>query len=196
MEAHGGYLCRFEDVDVAWLAQQARLALEDEGRTHDDVGLSVTLLPGGKVVRFSYDAPHAYGRNGARWYLAHQALAKRLSQHLRVAVHVYAFDPDELEQVVTWGGGRKVGGEALRYEDAELDDEDGDEEESFERMKLKWPLGHLATVLGISREALIRLPRQPTALIELSRPVEAAPLWRLFPHAFATVGVGARATAS
>jgi len=195
VEAHGGYLCRFEDVDVSWLVQQGQLALEDEGLSASDVGLCVTLLPGGKVIRFAFDAPYTYGRTGARWYLTHQALAQRLSQQLRATVHAYVFDPDELEQVTSWGGGRKVGGERLRYEDVELPDDDDltdEDESSFEKLKAKWPLGHLATVLGVSREELIRLPRQQTALLELSRPAPHAPLWRLFPAAFAGVSAGSK----
>ena len=101
MESHGGYLCRFEDVDVLWLQQLAREAIEADGHLADDCALLVTVLPGAKVVRLAFDGAHTYGRAGARWYLNHHALARRLSSHLRVAVHAYVFDPDELEQVVT-----------------------------------------------------------------------------------------------
>lgn len=185
MEAHGGYLSRYEDVDVAWLAQLARLALEEDGQAWEDCGLLITVMPGPRVVRFAFDGAHSYGRAGARWYMTHHAFARRLSQHLQAAVHAYVFDPDDLELVASYGNGRHVGGETLRYEDAEFPDgyEDDDEELSFELMKNKWPLGHLAKVLGVHREELIRLPRQKTALLDLAKEVPAGPLWHLFPHA-------------
>ncbi|MDX2015215.1 MAG: hypothetical protein SFW67_33790 [Myxococcaceae bacterium] len=181
VEAHGGYLCRFEDVDVAWLAQVARFALEEDGQGADDVALQVTVLGGPGLVRFAWDAPFTYGRAGARWYLSHHALARRLSEHLKTALHVYVFDPDELEQVMAYGNGRRVGGETLRYVDVELPD-DEDDEAAFERLKSKWPLGHLARVLGVAREELIRLPRQATVLVELGREYAPQPLWQLFPE--------------
>jgi hypothetical protein len=181
VEAHGGYLCRFEDVDVAWLAQVARFALEEDGQRPDDVALQVTVLGGPGLVRFAWDAPFTYGRAGARWYLSHHALARRLSEHLKTALHVYVFDPDELEQVMAYGNGRRVGGETLRYVDVELPDEE-DDEAAFERLKSKWPLGHLARVLGVAREELIRLPRQATVLVELAREYAPQPLWQLFPE--------------
>ena len=185
MEAHGGYLCGFEDVDVAWLQRLAREAIEADGHLADDCGLLVTVLPGARVVRFAFDGAHTYGRSGARWYLTHHTFAKRLSSHLKLAVHAYVFDPDDLEQVVSYGNGRKVGGETLKYEDAELPDDD--EEVSFDKLKNKWPMGHLARVLGVDREALIRLPRQTTALIDLTGEATAEPLWRLFPQALKNV---------
>ncbi len=179
VEAHGGYVCRFEDVDVAWLQQLARQALYEDRIEGTDAGLLVSVLPGAKVVRFAYDAGHTYGRKGARWYLQHHAFARKLSEHLRETVHAYVFDPDELEQVVSYGNGHQVGGEVLRYEDAELPDDD--DETSFEKAKAKWPLGHLGRVLGVQREELIRIARQTTALIDLGRPSAPQPLWQLFP---------------
>ncbi len=183
VEAHGGYLSRYEDVDVAWLWRLGQAALLDEGESPDDCGLLVTVMPGPRVVRFAFDGPHTYGRAGARWYMTHHAFARRLSEHLSSAVHAYVFDPDDLELVVSYGNGRPVGGETLRYEDAEFPDEDDDEDVSFEVMKNKWPLGHLAKVLGVRREELIRLPRQKTALLDLSKEVSPGPLWHLFPQA-------------
>lgn len=181
VEAHGGYLCRYEDVDVAWLQQVATQALEEDGRGADDVGLQVTILGGPRLIRFAWDAPFTYGRAGARWYLTHHALARRLSEHLKTALHVYVFDPDDLEQVMAYGNGRRVGGELLRYVDVELDDDD--DEAAFERLKDKWPLGHLARVLGVAREELVRLPRQASALVQLDQPLAPQPLWQLFPEA-------------
>ncbi len=181
VEAHGGYICLYEDVDVAWLHQVARLALEEDGQSYDDVGLQLTLLGGPRVLRLAWDAPFTYGRQGACWYLEHHALAKRLSEHLGVTMHAYVFDPDEVEQVTSYGNGRCVGGEQLRYLDAELPDDDEDEI-AFERLKDKWPLGHLARVLGVAREELIRIPRQATALIDLKNTHAPTPLWQVFPE--------------
>ncbi len=181
MEAHGGYLCLYEDVDVAWLHQLARGALEEDGQSCDDVGLQVTMLGGPRLLRFAWDAPFTYGRPGARWYMKHHALARRLSEHLGVTMHAYAFDPDELEQVTSYGNGHCVGGELLRYVDAEMPD-DEDDDFAFERLKAKWPLGHLARVLGVAREELIRIPRQATALIDLKGTHAPTPLWQVFPE--------------
>lgn len=180
MESHGGYLCQYEDVDAAWLQGIARLALEEEGQSTDDVGLLVTILGGPRIVRFAFDGPFTYGRPGARWYLTHHALARRLSEHLRLTVHAYAFDLEEVEQVIAYANGRRVGGELLQYEDVELPDED--EEDAFEKLQAKWPLGHVARVLGIERAELLRFPRKTSALIDLSRPVPPQPLWQLFPQ--------------
>jgi hypothetical protein len=167
-------------MDVAWLQQVARSALLEDGQATNDVGLQVTVLGGPGLVRFAWDAPFTYGRTGARWYLSHHALARRLSEHLKTALHVYVFDPDELEQVMAYGNGRRVGGELLRYVDVDFDESDG--EAAFEKLKAKWPLGHVARVLGIAREELIRLPRQSTVLIELDRPYAPQPLWKLLPE--------------
>ncbi|MER2564830.1 MAG: hypothetical protein ABTQ32_29165 [Myxococcaceae bacterium] len=158
----------------------ARHALEEDGQSTTDVGLQVTVLGGPGLVRFAWDAPFTYGRQGARWYLSHHALARRLSEHLKTALHVYVFDPDELEQVMAYGNGRRVGGEMLRYVDVDFDEEDDDA--AFEKLKGKWPIGHLARVLGVDREELIRLPRQSTVLIELDRHYHPQPLWQLFPE--------------
>jgi hypothetical protein len=183
VEAHGGYLGRYEDVDVSWLQSLGREALESEGLDAGDCGLLVTVIPGQRVVRFAFDGPHTYGRQGARWYLNHHAFARRLSEHLNQTVSAYCFDPEELEQVINYGNGRRVGGELLRYEDVELDDEADDDDTSFEAMKQKWPLGHLARVLGVERDVLIKLPRQSSALIELAKPAQNGPLWQMFPQA-------------
>jgi hypothetical protein len=158
----------------------ARLALEEDGQSSEDAGLLVTVLGGPRIARFAWDAPFTYGRQGARWYLTHHALARKLSEHLRVTVHAYAFDPDEVEQVIAYADGRRVGGESLRYEDAELPE--GDDEDAFERLQQKWPLGYVARVLGIERAELLRIPRNSSALLDLARPQEPKPLWQLFPE--------------
>lgn len=180
MESHGGYLCQYEDVDAAWLQQVAREALLEDGQSPDDAALLVTVLGGPRIARFAFDGPFTYGRKGARWYLTHHALARRLSEHLRGAVHAYAFDPDEVEQVTAWANGRRVGGETLRYEDAELPDDEDDL--AFHKAQAKWPLGYLARVLGIRREQLLRIPRQQTAFIDLRSALAPRPLWQLFPE--------------
>jgi hypothetical protein len=181
LESHGGYLCQYQDLDAAWLRQLACQALEEDGQSPADVGLLVTILGGPGIVRFAWDAPFTYGRRGARWYLTHHALARRLSEHLRVTVHAYAFDPEEVEQVIALANGRRVGGEVLRYADVELPDEDADDD-AFEKLQAGWPLGYLARVLGIDRAELLRIARASSALIELGRPLAPQPLWRLFPE--------------
>lgn len=181
MEAHGGYLCQYADVDAAWLHELACAALAEEGQSPADASLLVTVLGGPQIARFAWDGPFTYGRQGARWYLTHHALAKRLSEQLNITVHAYAFDPEEVEQVTAYANGRKVGGECLRYEDAELPDDEEDED-AFARVQARWPLGHVARVLGIDREQLLRIPRNLSALVDLSRPQPAQPLWQLFPE--------------
>lgn len=178
-EPHGGYLCRYQDIDVSWLKQLALDALREDGQSGMDVGLQVTVLGHPEVVRFAFDGPFTYGRSGAQWYRTHHALARRLSEHLRLTVHSYVYDSDELEQVVAFGDGRRVGGELIRYEDVDLDD-DGDEAYVFAASK--WPLGHLARVFGLAREELVRIPRRPTALLELMQHSAPQPLWQLFPE--------------
>jgi hypothetical protein len=181
LESHGGYLCQYEDVDAAWLQHVARLALEQDGQPSDDAGLLVTVLGGPRIVRFAWDAPFGYGRRGARWYLDHHELAKRLSEHLQVTVHAYAFDPEEVEQVIAFANGRRVGGELLRYSEVELPDDEADVG-AFERLQSRWPLGYVARVLGIERAELLRIPRRTSALIELGRPIASQPLSQLFPE--------------
>src|SRR5262245_15040428 len=107
-EAHGGYLCQLDGLDGAALPGLARQALATEGQSAEGAGLLVSAHK--RVVRFAYDGPHTYGRRGARWYGRHHALAELLSRAYPSPVHVYVYDPDDLEQVVTYGGGRRVGG--------------------------------------------------------------------------------------
>jgi hypothetical protein len=168
LEAHGGYLCRLGDIAVSQLVELARAALTEDGQDPSNCSLMISVIPGSRVMRLAYDAPHTYGRRGAHWYDEHQALARRLSGELDLTVHAYVLDPDELEQVVTYGAGHRVGGECVRYEDAELpDDEGGLEEADFHELAARWPLGHLSKVLGIDRQELVRMPRAPTVLLNL-----------------------------
>jgi len=169
-EAHGGYLCRLDGLDGRALPAIAREALSQDEEASEGTGLLVSVSK--KVVRLAYDAPFTYGRRGARWYGRHHALAERLSVHCGVAVHAYVFDPDELEQVVTYGAGHRVGGETVRYEDAEIDDEDISEE-AFEALRNRWPMAHLGRLLGLTREEILRLPYARSVLMPLD--VEAGP---------------------
>jgi hypothetical protein len=163
-EAHGGYLCRLESLPGDVLPRLAREALASEGEPSEGAGLLVSVVK--KVVRFAYDAPHTYGRRGAHWYGGHHALAVQLSTALGATVHAYVFDPDELEQVVTYGGGPGGGGETLHYADVEVD-EDELSEEAFDKLRERWPMGRLARLLGLSRREVVRLPRARSVLIPL-----------------------------
>jgi hypothetical protein len=169
-EAHGGYLCRLESMAGEELPRLARESLEADGQQSDGAGLLISVVK--KVVRFAYDAPHTYGRRGAQWYGKHHALAARLSTAFGVTVHAYVFDPDELEQVVTYGGGQRVGGETLRYDDAEIED-DALSEEAFEKLRQRWPMGRLGRLLGLARAELLRLPYARSILVPLES--DAAP---------------------
>ena len=179
--SHGGYLCRYDDLDVSWLQLIARQALHDDGQSWESCQLSVTVLGASQLVRFAFEAPFTAGRRGAQWYLSKHSLARSLSEHLRMPVHAYTLIADELEQVTAYGNGRRVGGELLSYDDVEMPDLD--DERAFEHMQAGWPLGHLARVLGVSRDTLIRLPKTPSTRIDLESPQEQRPLWHLFPAA-------------
>lgn len=180
VESHGGYLCQYEDVDAQWLHLLARQALLIDGQSPDDAALLVTVMGGPRIARFAWDGTFTYGKAGASWYLTHHTLARRLSEELGLTVHAYAFDPDEEEQVTTYADGRRVGGESLRYEEAEWPD--SEDVLTFEHVQSRWPLGHLARVLGVRRQELLRIPRQATAYLDLSRPMSSKPLWTLFPE--------------
>ena len=169
-DAHGGYLCRLDTLEGGELPLLARESLEADGQPSEGAGLLVSVVR--KVVRFAYDGPHTYGRRGAQWYGKHHALAARLSTTYGTTVHAYVFDPDELEQVVTYGGGHRVGGETLRYDEAEIEDE-ALSEEAFEKLRERWPMGRLGRLLGLDRSELLRLPYARSVLIPLD--VDAAP---------------------
>jgi hypothetical protein len=180
VESHGGYLCRVDSVELDALAVLAAKALRAEQVADPkDVALLVSAIPDRKILRLAYDAPFTYGRLGARWYGAHQHLAQLASEALGTQVHAYVLDAEEFEEVTTYGGGRRVGGDRLRYEDAELP-EDLDDDDAFERMKDRWPLGHLAYIFGISRAELVRLPRAaPSTLLDLAAVGTEDPRWAL-----------------
>jgi len=166
IEAHGGYLVRAETLEGVDLQALARDALEKEGVAETSVGLLVSTWAPRKLVRLAYDAPYTYGRQGARWYRGHHALAEALSRAAPLTVHAYVFDPDLLEGVVTYGGGARVGGETLVYDELDLDlDELSDAE--FEAARDHWPLGRLAQLLGLTRGELLRLPYAQGELLSL-----------------------------
>lgn len=157
----------------------ARESLAAEGESPDSAGLHISVIPRRKVVRLAYDAPFTYGRRGAHWYGVHVRLAESLSAVLHATVHAYVFDPDELEQVQGFGDGRRVGGERLRYEDAEAGELELTESQ-FAALQQKWPLGHLAYVFGVTRKELLRLPRSQSVLVSLDgrgSPTELTELW-------------------
>ncbi len=177
-EAHGGYLCRLESLEGGELPRLARESLEADGQPAEGAGLLVSVVR--KVVRFAYDGPFTYGRRGAQWYGEHHALAARLSTAFGVTVHAYVFDPDALEQVVSYGGGHRVGGETLVYEEEELED-DALTEEAFDKLRERWPMGHLGRLLGLTRPELLRLPYARSVLLALDGDAPPA-LEPLFPE--------------
>ncbi len=163
LEAHGGYLFILEQYPTAELIRLARLALAEDGHNGESCSIAVSRVPGKKVTRLAFDSPHTYGRRGALWYEEHHALARLLSSQANTRVHVYVLDPEDYERVITYAGGRSVGGEALRYDDV---DPPPDEHE-FKKMQSQWPLGYLAQLLGVTRADLVSLPRAPSVLLEL-----------------------------
>jgi hypothetical protein len=163
-EAHGGYVCRLESLEGGEIPRLARESLEADGQPSEGAGLLVSVAR--KVVRFAYDGPFTYGRRGAQWYGEHHALAARLSTAFGVTVHAYVFDPDELEQVVSYGDGHRVGGETLLYDEEELED-DALSEEAFDKLRERWPMGHLGRLLGMTRAEVLRLPYARSVLLPL-----------------------------
>ncbi|MBJ6761959.1 hypothetical protein JGU66_14385 [Myxococcaceae bacterium JPH2] len=140
------------------MAREALTLDSAEGAT----ALRVTVNRRRKVVRLAFVAPFTAGRQGAHWYAAHHALARLLSRAANATVHAYAYvyDADEGEEVIAYGNGRRVGGERVVYEDAELPCPlDELDDATFERLQSRWPLGHLAYVFGLTREELVRMPR-------------------------------------
>lgn len=182
LEAHGGYLCRFVEMQTRRLVELAREAIALDGQDSQDCSLLLSLKGRSRILRLAFDAPHTYGRRGARWYEANHSLARLLSREYGVTVHAYVFDPDELEQVIGYGEGRKVGGDRIYYDEADLPGDVGEVDDfSFERLQARWPLGHLATVLGIEREELLKMARQTSVLLDLSREAPPGLLSSLFP---------------
>src|SRR5262249_36900444 len=161
-----GYLWILEPFEISTLVGLAREALVEDGCGGGSCSLSISRVPRKKVVRLAYDSPHTYGRRGALWYQQHHALARLLSSRFSTRVHASVLDPEESETVVPDASGNSVGGEALHYEDVDGLLETADDE-AFEAIKSRWPLGYLAQILGVNREDLVRLPRSPSSLLEL-----------------------------
>ncbi len=162
----------------------ARLALDEDGAAGAlEASLVVSPLPGSRVVRLSFEGPFVEGRRGARWFAEHHALARLLSLQQNEVVHAYSYDPVATESVATYGNGKRVGGERLSYADAELPDDEGEfSDRAFRALQAKWPLGHLAQVMGFTRAAFERLPRLPQSVWDIAtgQPLaEAAPLSRI-----------------
>jgi len=59
-----------------------------------------------------------------------------------------------------------VGGDRLVYDEADFPDLP--DEEAFDKLKERWPVGRLSTILGIPRDELLRLPRASSVLLSLS----------------------------
>lgn len=128
--------------------------------------LRVTINRRRKVVRLAFLGPFSQGRQGAHWYAAHHALARLLSAAANATVHAYVYDADEGEEVIAYGNGRRVGGEKVVYEDAELPCplEELDDA-AFSGLQSRWPMGHLAYVFGLTRDELLRMPRAALAQV-------------------------------
>jgi hypothetical protein len=168
VEAHGGYLCRLDSLSPGQLISLAREALASDQASAEGCSIQVSALLPKRVVRLAFDAPHTYGRQGAHWYQTHHALARLLSLHRQVNVHAYVLDPDCFEEVATYGSGRRVGGDRVDYDELELCDEEAAfDDQAFVRARERWPLGHLAQILGVSRDSLEMLPRARSYLLNL-----------------------------
>jgi len=179
VEAHGGYLSRLEQLESSELIRLACQALAEDGQGVHSCSLAVSKVPRRSVIRLAFDSPHTYGRRGARWYEEHHALARLLSRELHTTIHAYVLDPEEFEQVVTYAGGGKVGGERLEYD--QVDDPIDGSDEEFAELNARWPLGYLARILGVTREDLVKLPRAPSALLQLDRASPQGTLADLLP---------------
>lgn len=168
LEAHGGYLIRLETFHGLELARLAREALALDGVAGVLPSLHVSVIRRRKVIRLAFTGAQAPGRLAAHWYADHHALARMLSREANAAVHAYVYDPEEREQVIAYGNGRRVGGDKVVYEDVELSGEEELDDAAFKRLSARWPMGHLAYVFGLTREELLGLPwASPSAVLPL-----------------------------
>lgn len=167
LEAHGGYLVRLESFSGVELVRLARQALAlDLGGHLPGAALRVSVSHRRKVIHLAYSGAHEGGRQGAHWYAAHHALPRLLSREANLTVHAYVFDPDEGEEVIAYGNGRRVGGERLVYEDVELPCEPEElDEAAFARLRSRWPVGHLAYIFNLAREELLALPHAGASVL-------------------------------
>lgn len=166
MKPQGGYICRAQHLSTVHLPTLAREALKREKLPSDGTQLVMSRGRGGNVVRLAFE--RSPDLDDAHWYLTHHALAQLLSSGQTLAVQVYVLLPAELEEVVAYADGRRVGGERIRYRDIDLTDEEQEDDRAFEKLQARWPLGHLAQVFGLTRRELLKLYRRgDTARIAL-----------------------------
>lgn len=175
-----------ESLSGLRLVELARQALVEDGAPPDTC-LSVSVYRRRKIIRLALDGPRTAGRQGSHWYSSHHALARLLSEAAGVTVHTYVYDPQEYEEIIAIGAGRRVGGERLLYDEVELPEcLDGEfDDEAFARMQSRWPLGHLAWVYGVERELLLELHRMLGARVPLNGTEPESPLDKLLPGAVA-----------
>src|SRR5260370_15077585 len=154
--AHGGYLFRLERLSARRLTALAKEALVLEREQIPGSSILVSLVHPARIVRLAYRARFTERSNRARWYLTHHALARLLSSDLSSAVHVYALDPEELEEVTSYGKGRRGGGERLAYDQLELPAGEGGDlrDAAFNPQKQRWPLRPPAPTLGLEMRIL------------------------------------------
>lgn len=167
-EAHGGYLVRLETFSGLELVRLAREALRLDlgGQDVEGASLRVSVSTRRKVIRLAYEGVHEAGRLAAHWYGAHHSLPRLLSGAANVTVHAYVFDPEEGEEVIGYGNGRRVGGEQLLYEDVDLPcAPEALDDAAFARLRSRWPLGHLAYICNLTREELVALPRAAASVL-------------------------------
>lgn len=153
--AQGGCLTRWEGLGALDLSGLGSRARRLDGLSPEGV-LELTWTPDRRVVRVAYASDEPLE---PRWYWDHHALARLLSERVAAAVHGYCVDPSFGEVVCTYGNGQPVGGEALRYDEVDVDV--AVTPERFERIRSGWPLGRLAGIYGVSRSQLARLERVP-----------------------------------
>ena len=149
MDAHGGYLCRLESLDGPALVQLAQRALASEGGALRPLPCTSRSSPGARSSGWRTRPRSPLGARAVAGDQQHQLLASIVSAELRITVHAYVVLPDQREEVVGYGNGRKVGGERLVYDQVELPDGELDDV-AFAKLQSKWPLGHLAYVFGVS----------------------------------------------
>lgn len=166
MEAQGGYLVRLESFLGLGLIRLAREALASDGVLGGLPALRVSVHRRRKVVRLAYEGLAPKGAAGAHWYGEHHELARLLSRVSNATVHTYFVDPNEGEEVIAYGNGRRVGGDRVVYEDVELPDAPEDmDDAAFKLLRSRWPLGHLAYVFGLTRDELLGLRRTASSVL-------------------------------
>lgn len=153
------------NLDVVGLARSVLLL---EGLEPAAVSLQLSVHPRRKVARLAFrGGPPFEGLAGVRWHAEHHLLASQLSLRSGAAVQAYAVLPGEFEKVVTYGNGRRVGGERLSYDDVDLTEDQASDDQAYALLQRSWPLGHLAHVFGLSRDALLALASRPGLLLGL-----------------------------